>query len=76
MRVKISQDKEVAMTLALNPICTNRAKNIDVRHHFLGETVAQGEIELLRMSTLEQVASALTKNLRSDAHLKYTGRRF
>ena len=44
MRVGISEDNEGGIKLAANPICTSRTKHMDVRHHFLRETV---QMELL-----------------------------
>ena len=71
MRVRISEDNEGAIKLAANPICTNRTKHIDVRHHFLREKVEKDIILLALVGSSDQHADALTKNLGSVAHSKH-----
>ena len=38
-------------------------KHIDIRHHFIRETVQQGEIEVKHLASTEMLADLLTKAL-------------
>lgn len=59
--MKISEDSKCAIKLGLNPICTNWTKYIDVRHYLLRETVEEGKVESVHVSTLEKVVDSLTR---------------
>ncbi len=49
--------------MAQNPEYHRRTKHIQIRHFFVREKVAEGEIGVERVSTELQVADALTKAL-------------
>lgn len=71
IRVNILEYNEGAIKLAWNPMWTNRTKNVDVRHYFLRETMDDGDIGIVHISTLQQVADAFIKDLSLEAHSKH-----
>lgn len=71
MRVKIWEDTEATIKLALNPICITETRDTDARHHSLRGTFEQGKIELVHVCTMEQVADVLAWNLSSKSHSKH-----
>jgi hypothetical protein len=54
---------ESAIKLANNPVNHSRTKHIDIRHHFLRDHKAKGEIALSHVSTDKQLADIFTKSL-------------
>jgi hypothetical protein len=56
-------DKESAIKLANNPVNHSRTKHIDIRHHFLRDHEAKGDIALSPVSTDKQLADIFTKPL-------------
>jgi hypothetical protein len=59
----ILEDNESCIKLAKNPVYQFRTKQMDIRHHQLREAVRYKEIEFVYISTVDQVADALTKGL-------------
>jgi hypothetical protein len=56
-------DNESAVKIAKNPILHSRTKHIDIRHHFLREKEANGDIELQNVKSEEQLVDIFTKPL-------------
>ena len=56
-------DNESAIKLANNPVQHSRTKHIDIRHHFLRDHEAKGDIALRHASTDGQLADIFTKPL-------------
>ncbi|CAM6128089.1 unnamed protein product [Calypogeia fissa] len=56
-------DNEGALKLPRNPVFHAHTKHIEVHHHFIWESVLEGEICLKYISTSEQPANVLTKAL-------------
>ena len=56
-------DNESAINIANNPVQHCRTKHIDIRHHFLRDHVANGDINLTRVGTMFQLADIFTKPL-------------
>ena len=56
-------DNESAIKLANNPVQHSRTKHIDIRHHFLRDHEAKGDIVLQHVSTDGQLANIFTKPL-------------
>ena len=69
----ICMDNQGAMKLADNPQFHNRTKHIDIRYHFLRDTLAAGEITLRYLPTADMVADVLTKPLPRDKHEQHSG---
>ena len=56
-------DNESVIKLANNPVNHSRTKHIDIRHHFLRDHEAKGDIALSHVSTDKQLADIFTKPL-------------
>jgi hypothetical protein len=56
-------DNESAIKIANNPVQHSRTKHIDIRHNFLRDHVARGDIALSHVSTNHQLADIFTKPL-------------
>lgn len=59
----IWQDNQGCIALAKDPVNHRRTKHIDIRHHFVKDAVARGDIKLKWCSTSEMLADVLTKAL-------------
>ncbi|CDF38989.1 unnamed protein product [Chondrus crispus] len=64
-------DNTAAVQMAKNTGATRRRKCIDVRYHFLHETVQTGKLKVSRISTTEQKADILTKPLKNTLFQKH-----
>jgi hypothetical protein len=62
-RVPLLCDNESAIKIANNPVQHSRTKHIDIRHHFLRDHVAKGDIILCGVHSEEQLADIFTKPL-------------
>ena len=62
-RVPLLCDNESAVKLANNPVQHSHTKHIDIRHHFLRDHVAKGDIFLPGVSSKDQLADIFTKPL-------------
>ena len=56
-------DNESAIKLINNPVSHSRTKHIDIRHHFLRDHEAKGDIKIHHVSTEKQLADIFTKPL-------------
>jgi hypothetical protein len=56
-------DNESATKFTNNFVSRSRTKYIDVRHHFLRDHEAKGDIEIHHVSTKKQLADIFTKPL-------------
>lgn len=66
--VTIFNDNQSAQKLALNPIFHKRSKHIDVRYHFVRETVSNKLIDVKYIPTTDMTADILTKALPKIKH--------
>jgi hypothetical protein len=57
--------------LAKNPVFHARTKHIEVHYHFIREKVLAGEIDLIYVNTLDQVADIFTKVLGVKKHCRF-----
>ena len=57
---KINEDNQGALKIIKNPISSDQIKHIAVRHFFVRERVARGEIEMVYCGTESNVADILT----------------
>jgi hypothetical protein len=62
-KVSLLCDNKSAIKLANNPVNHSRTKHIDIRHHFLRDHEAKGDIALSHVSTGKQLDDILTKPL-------------
>jgi hypothetical protein len=61
LKIPLLCDNESAIKLANNLVSHSRTKHIDVRHHFLRDHEAKGDIEIHHVSTKKQLADIFTK---------------
>ena len=64
-RVNLFEDNQSTICLANNPVADFKTKHIEIRHHYMRECVAYGELVMVKIHTNEQIADLLTKNLPS-----------
>jgi hypothetical protein len=62
-KIPLLYDNESSIKLANNPVQHSRTKHIDIRHHFLRDHEAKGDIALHHVSTKRQLADIFTKSL-------------
>jgi hypothetical protein len=60
---KIFEDNNACIELAKDPKHRERAKQIDIRYHFIRNHIAKGEIVIVKCETEFQLADGLTKAL-------------
>ncbi|PIK49151.1 putative Gag-pol polyprotein [Apostichopus japonicus] len=61
--LRILEDNQSAICMAKNPQFHGRTKHIEIKYHFIRETVEHGTIELMYCPTEDMVADLLTKGL-------------
>lgn len=66
--MKLFNDNNGALSLAMNPIYHSRTKHIDVRYHFVREIVESGLLEIRHVASEEMPADILTKALSRYKH--------
>jgi hypothetical protein len=64
-------DNISSILLANNPIYHARTKHIEVHYHFIREKVIANEIDLIHVSTENQVVDIFTKALGTDKLKKF-----
>ena len=62
-KVPLLCDNESAIKIAYNHVQHSRTKHIQVRHHFIRDHVAKGDIDLKHVRTDKQIADIFTKPL-------------
>ena len=65
-KVVIYCDNLSSIQLARNPVFHARTKHIEVHYHFIRERVIAGDIDLVYVSTEDQVADIFTKALGAE----------
>ncbi|WVZ52655.1 hypothetical protein U9M48_003694, partial [Paspalum notatum var. saurae] len=69
-RIPLLVDSTSAISIAKNPVLHSRAKQIDVRFHFLRDHYEKGNIDLVHVVTQNQLADIFTKPLEFGAFPK------
>jgi hypothetical protein len=59
----IQVDNKLVIVLAKNPVNHERSKHIDVRFHFIRDHMKEGSVELVHVTSQDQVADIFTKPL-------------
>ena len=62
-RIPLLVDSTSAISVAKNPVLHSRTKHIDVRFHFLRDHYEKGDIDLVHLTTQNQLADIFTKPL-------------
>ena len=65
-QVVIHCDNLSSIQLARNPVFHARTKHIEVHYHYVRERVLAGDLDLVYVSTEEQVADIFTKALGAE----------
>ena len=61
--VTVFEDNQGAIKMAQNPVMHSRTKHIDIRYHFIRETIVDGTVTLRYCPTKDMRADCLTKSL-------------
>ena len=61
--ITIQVDNQGTLDLATNSKHHDRTKHIDIRHHFIRETINRGYVSLVWVPSAEQTADIFTKPL-------------
>lgn len=69
-KVRLLTDNKGSIKLAENPVYHKRTKHIDIRHHFIRDTLKNGIIDVDFVPTEDMGADILTKALTSAKHYK------
>jgi hypothetical protein len=59
-------DNSSARQLAMNPVHHQHSKHIDIKFHLIRDMVSSNTVQIVHVSTDDQRADFLTKNLRGD----------
>jgi hypothetical protein len=62
-KVPLYYDNESAIKISLNPVQHSRTKHIQIHHQFLCDHVQKEDIDIIHVSTEEQLADIFTKPL-------------
>jgi hypothetical protein len=66
----VNTDNQGALALAKNPVSHARSKHIDIRHHFIRESIADKSVWLQYVPTDDMTADSLTKALGRQKHYR------
>ena len=69
----INSDSESALKAIKNPVFHARTKHFDMRHHFIRDVVAKGELSVGYISGSENPADIFTKSLDRSKHANALG---
>jgi reverse transcriptase-like protein len=69
--IRVYGDNQGSLSLGENPEFHQRTKHIDIKHHFIQEHIAKGEIDLWYIKSSDMVADGLTKPLTAANHTKF-----
>lgn len=59
----IFEDNEGCKLLSTHPVHHQRTKHIDIKHHFVRSHIAEGDCQIVSISTHNMIADMFTKNL-------------
>ena len=59
----VYEDNQGTMSLAKNPVHHSRTKHIDIKFHFIRETIENNQVQLIYCPTENMIADVLTKGL-------------
>ena len=64
-------DNQGALYLAVSTKNHTRIKHIELRYHYIRETVKEKKVQLLYINTKDQIADIMTKPLAKDQFIKF-----
>jgi hypothetical protein len=65
------EDNQGCIHLVKNPIVKSRVKHLDIKSHFIRDRINAKEVELVYISTEDQIADIFTKSLPRNAFQKF-----
>ncbi|KAM7530603.1 hypothetical protein LguiB_034013 [Lonicera macranthoides] len=68
--MEIYIDNKSALALAKNSVFHDRSKHIDMRYHFIRESIAKKEVVLIFVKTQDQIADIFTKPFKVELFCK------
>lgn len=71
LHIIIYNDNQGAKLLSDNPVFHSRTKHIDIRHHFVRDTLKDGKIKLEYLNTDQMKADILTKAVTGPKHASF-----
>ena len=71
--ITLYSDNASAIALALSTKGHQRAKHIDIRHHYIRERVKEGQIDLKHVASVDNIADVFTKALTKVLHNNMVG---
>ncbi|WVZ97676.1 hypothetical protein U9M48_043190 [Paspalum notatum var. saurae] len=74
-KIPLLVDSTSAISVAKNPVLHSRTKHIDVRFHFLRDHYEKGDIDLIHVVSVNQLADIFTKPLEFDTFTRLRGYR-
>lgn len=69
----IKEDNQGTIAIARNPVSHSRTKHIEIKYHYVRETIMDGQVSLEYCPTEEMIADLLTKPLASERFAKLRG---
>jgi hypothetical protein len=63
------EDNQGCIAMSKNPVHHDRTKHIDIKYHFIRETISNGEVVITYKETENMLADILTKGLPRDRHM-------
>ena len=67
----IFEDCQPAIDYAHNPVNQSRMRGLKILYHSTRDSIAQGDIQILKISTIDQIADIFTKPLSRMLFLKF-----
>jgi hypothetical protein len=64
-------DNQSAIAVSKNGVRSDRTKHVDIKYHFITESVDQGQVQLQWVPTNEQQADIFTKALPTPVFLQF-----
>ncbi|GJT52763.1 hypothetical protein Tco_0978920 [Tanacetum coccineum] len=64
--IPILCDNKGAIDLSKNPVLHSRTKHIEIRHHFLRDSVQKGNITIEKVASEDNIVDILTKPLKQE----------
>uniref|UniRef100_A0A1X7SEB0 Reverse transcriptase Ty1/copia-type domain-containing protein n=1 Tax=Amphimedon queenslandica TaxID=400682 RepID=A0A1X7SEB0_AMPQE len=69
----IKEDNQGTIAIARNPVSHSRTKHIEIKYHYVRETIMDGQVSLEYCPTEEMIADLFTKPLASERFAKLRG---
>ena len=70
-KIPIYSDNNGAIFISNNPVQERRMKHIDIKHHYIRQCIEDGDVEVLRVDTNDNIADIFTKPLGAIKFIKF-----